>query len=172
MLIRDGSNPECVSRTVYKRGRKLTLLSASIQGSVACIRSTQTQHLFEVKLLLSTIATIMFRSSKNSSSAFLTSITTYTSTSQLQSQPSSQTRPQKDYSAAFASLQSSYGFGGAVPTRHSTSKPQTSASVSRSRQTTQTGGSLIPPGAKDFEASFGALSSAYGSASVSKSSSK
>ncbi|KAF4590182.1 hypothetical protein EYR40_009419 [Pleurotus pulmonarius] len=87
----------------------------------------------------------------------------------------SATATQKDYSAAFGSLQSTYGIGGSRPLSTSSSTPETfstrscissrlSAPPSSPVESTQNqkATSISSTSSKDYEAAFGALSSSRG----------
>ncbi|KAJ7146349.1 hypothetical protein C8R44DRAFT_973163 [Mycena epipterygia] len=88
-------------------------------------------------------------SSASSSTASLVSTTTVSSRAPLTGQP-------KDFRAAFASLQSSYGFGGSAPSP----VPKTTTA---SRSERAPASSRAPANApKDFQAAFADLQSTYG----------
>ncbi|KAH8105095.1 hypothetical protein BXZ70DRAFT_904359 [Cristinia sonorae] len=110
-----------------------------------------------------------FTTAKNASTSSLASTATFTSTStvttQTQPTPTSPPPPQKDFSAALASLQSEYGFGGAAPMRIPDSPKSTTrkaAKGSKGGPTSASQASPLPAGAKDYEASLAALQSTYG----------
>ncbi|KAJ7146346.1 hypothetical protein C8R44DRAFT_845534 [Mycena epipterygia] len=86
--------------------------------------------------------------SASSSTVSLVSTTTVSSRAPLTGQP-------KDFQAAFASLQSTYGFGGSAPTP----LPKSTASRSESAPPSSRASSKAP---KDFQAAFADLQSTYG----------
>lgn len=101
------------------------------------------------------------KSSFSASTATLSSVTSTSSTSTLV-KPSAGTTKQKDYFAALGALQTSYGFGGAAPALHATSK-STKASKAKSAKTQATAAMPAAKGSqKDYEAAYGALSASYG----------
>nr|GAT53499.1 predicted protein [Mycena chlorophos] len=90
-------------------------------------------------------------------------VSTVSSRATLVQQPKSNT---KDYSAAFASLQSTYGFGGAVPspvskTPQRTQKMQTRKSVFKQEAAARPIASGSTSG-KNYEAAFADLQSSFG----------
>jgi len=94
----------------------------------------------------------MYSSSSNSSSTSVA--TTYSKTPFVSG-------PQKDYSAAFASLQTNFGFNGTAAPIYNPAPART-----QQRVETRSGTSAqVPPrtaAAKDYEAAFGTLSSSFG----------
>ncbi|KAJ7460800.1 hypothetical protein FB451DRAFT_1141203 [Mycena latifolia] len=89
-------------------------------------------------------------SSASSSTASLVSTTTVSSRAPL----NATAPPKKDFQAAFASLQSSYGFAASVPAP---------APVQKQKQKTRAvSPSASPAQAKDFEAAFASLQSSHG----------
>ncbi|KAJ6474645.1 hypothetical protein C8R47DRAFT_927182, partial [Mycena vitilis] len=68
--------------------------------------------------------------------------------------------PPKDFQAAFANLQSTYGFGGSTPSpvqkhKKSSSSPAPSSTSAPTQRAS-------PKGTKNYEAAFGDLQSTYG----------
>ena len=111
-----------------------------------------------------------FFSRKSSFSASTTTLSSVTSTSSDSSTATltQKTRPQKDYTAAFATLQSTYGFGGGAPTptfAKSSSKSTKSKSAKKADSqpaATTTTTPAMKGQERDWEAAFGALQSSYG----------
>ncbi|KAJ7493288.1 hypothetical protein B0H11DRAFT_1911211 [Mycena galericulata] len=78
--------------------------------------------------------------------------------------PLNKAAPVKDFQAAFATLQSTYGFAGAAPSPAPARKPTPSPVPSR-KGATQTQAAVVPTTRsppKDFEAAFANLQSMYG----------
>ncbi|KAJ6485745.1 hypothetical protein C8R45DRAFT_997748 [Mycena sanguinolenta] len=97
-------------------------------------------------------------SSPSASTASLVSNTTVSSRAPLNS---SRTVQPKDFQAAFASLQSTYGFGGNAPTPVP-KKNSKSSSAPRSAVPAPVTRAPQQPSTKNFEAAFAALQSTYG----------
>ncbi|KAJ7781992.1 hypothetical protein DFH07DRAFT_792219 [Mycena maculata] len=92
-------------------------------------------------------------SSASSSTTSLVSNTTVSSRA-----PLTGTQP-KDFQAAFASLQSTYGFAGSVPMP----APKTTASSATTSRMSSTAASHVPSATpKDFQSAFADLQSTYG----------
>ena len=93
-----------------------------------------------------------------------TSLLPHTSTTPYAPPPPPQ---QKDYASAFASLQSTYGTAGHIPTPVSASKKSTRQPTHTSSRPSTPPRNLPTPNApRDFQAAFGKLSSSYGFAGL------
>lgn len=80
--------------------------------------------------------------------------------------PLTQNQPQKDFSAAFADLQSSYGMGGGMqvpkPAEKRSKVPSTKAQKHVVSFSTSTAPMTPSQSGKDYELAFGNLASSYG----------
>ncbi|KAJ7708841.1 hypothetical protein B0H17DRAFT_846999, partial [Mycena rosella] len=92
----------------------------------------------------------------SSSTASLASTTTVSSRAPL----TTRAAQPKDFEAAFASLQSTYGFAAAAPS------PVQKTAASRSAATVAPRQASAPGQPKDFEAAFASLQSTYGFAAA------
>ncbi|KAJ7460819.1 hypothetical protein FB451DRAFT_1270413 [Mycena latifolia] len=97
-------------------------------------------------------------SSASSSTASLVSTTTVSSRAPL----NATAPPKKDFQAAFASLQSSYGFAASVPAPAPVPAPVQKQKQKTRSTATPVSPSASPAQAKDFEAAFANLQSSYG----------